>query len=179
MRGITSTVDIIWSSNGTELERMEGVVSSTTDNSVVYTDTYNISQLNTTDDGREYQCEVVINTSPPVMVNDSVTLDVMGQCVLFNIPLLCIHFSSTVSLPTVTISPSGPIQGAFVDDPQMIQCKVSTVSGVEFSSVMISWIQPGGDTITNDSRVTISPTSSSGNNYSSSIQFTYLMEGVM
>ena len=79
VRGITSTVDIIWSSDGTELERMEGVnVSSTTDNSVVYTDTYNISQLNTTDDGREFQCEVVINTSPPVMANDSVTLDVIG-----------------------------------------------------------------------------------------------------
>ena len=79
VRGITSTVDIIWSSDGSELERMEGVnVSSTTDNSVVYTDTYNISQLSTTDDGREYQCEVVINTSPPVMANNSVRLDVMG-----------------------------------------------------------------------------------------------------
>jgi len=79
VRGITSTVDIIWSSGGIELERMEGVnVSSTTDNSVVYTNTYNISQLSTTDDGREYQCEVVINTSPPVMANDSVILDVMG-----------------------------------------------------------------------------------------------------
>jgi len=32
---------------------------------------------------------------------------------------------------------------------------VSTVSGVEFSSVMISWMKSGGDTITNDSRVTI------------------------
>ena len=79
VRGITSRVDIIWSSDGTQLERMEAVsVSSTTDDSVMYTDTYNISQLNTTDDGREYQCEVVINTSPSVMANDSVTLDVMG-----------------------------------------------------------------------------------------------------
>jgi len=79
VRGITSTVDIIWSSNGTELERMEEAnVISITNNSVVYTDTYNISQLITTDDGREYQCEVVINSSPPVMANDSVTLDVMG-----------------------------------------------------------------------------------------------------
>ena len=54
---------------------------------------------------------------------------------------------------------------------------MSSVSGVELSSVMISWMGPGGDTIRNDSRVTISPTSSSGNNYTSSIQFTYLMEG--
>ena len=53
---------------------------------------------------------------------------------------------------------------------------MSTVSGVELSSVMISWMGPGGDTITNDSRVTISPTSGSGNNYTSSLQFMYLME---
>ena len=59
---------------------------------------------------------------------------------------------------------------------QVINCTVSTVSGVEFSSVMISWMGPRGN-ITNDSRVTISPTTSSGNNYTSSLQFTYLMEG--
>ena len=75
------------------------------------------------------------------------------------------------------MSPSGPIQGAMVGSPQDIQCIVSTVSGVELSSVMISWMGPGGEPITNDSRVTISPTTSSGNNYTSSLQFTYLMEG--
>ena len=61
--------------------------------------------------------------------------------------------------------------------PQIIQCTVNIVSGVESSSVMISWMGSGGDTITNDSRVTISPTTSNGNNYTSSIQFAYLMEG--
>ena len=75
------------------------------------------------------------------------------------------------------MSPSGPIQGAMVGSPQDIQCIVSTVSGVELNSVMISWMGPGGESITNDSRVTISPTTSSGNNYTSSLQFTYLMEG--
>ena len=65
-----------------------------------------------------------------------------------------------------------------VGSPQDIQCIVSTVSGVELSSVMISWMGPGGESITNDSRVTISPTTSYGaNNYTSSLQFTYLMEG--
>ena len=79
VRGIISRVDIIWRKDGIELDRREGVsVNLATDNSVVYVDTYNISQLNTTDNGREYQCEVVINTSPPVMANDSVRLNVMG-----------------------------------------------------------------------------------------------------
>ena len=77
----------------------------------------------------------------------------------------------------ITMLPSGPIQGAMVGSPQDIQCIVSTVSGVELSSVLISWMGPGGESITNDSRVTISPTTSSGNNYTSSLQFTYLMEG--
>ena len=72
--------------------------------------------------------------------------------------------------------PSGAIQGAMVGSPQDIQCIVSTVSGVELSSVMISWMGPGGESIINDSRVTISPTTSSGYNYTSILQFTYLME---
>ena len=91
--------------------------------------------------------------------------------------LYYVFISSTVLPPIVVILPSDPIQGAMVGNPQIMECRVSTVSGVESSSVMIMWMGPGGDTITNDSRVTISPTSSSGNNYSSSIQFTYLMEG--
>ena len=86
-------------------------------------------------------------------------------------------FLFIVPTPTISTSPSGPIQGAMVGSPQDIQCIVSTVSGVELSSVMISWMGPGGESITNDSRVTISPTTSSGNNYTSSLQFTYLMEG--
>ena len=80
-------------------------------------------------------------------------------------------------IPAITMLPYGPIQGAMVGSPQDIQCIVSTVSGVELSSVMISWMGPGGESITNDSRVTISPTTSSGNNYTGSLLFTYLMEG--
>ena len=64
-----------------------------------------------------------------------------------------------------------------VGNLQVITCTVSTVSGVESSSVIISWMGPGGVSIMNDSRVTISPTTSSGNNFTSSLQFTYLMEG--
>ena len=160
VRGITSRVDIVWSNDGVELQRMNGTNASlSSDLSTMYTSTYTIPLLSTVDDSRVYQCKVVIDTSPPVMATGSVTLDV------------------TVPTPTVSITPSGPIQGAMVGNPQDIQCTVSTVSGVELSSVMISWMGPGGDTITNDSRVTISPTSGSGNNYTSSLQFMYLMEG--
>ena len=83
----------------------------------------------------------------------------------------------TVPPPNVTISPSGPIQGAMVGSPQVINCTVSTVSGVESSSVMISWMGPNGD-IMNTSRTMIMDDYNSADNiYTSSLQFTYLMEG--
>ena len=100
---------------------------------------------------------------------------------MFMCIVICYNFNfiyaKTVPHITITMWPSDPIQGAMVGSPQDIQCIVSTVSGVELSSVMISWMGPEGESITNDSRVTISPTTSSGNNYNSSLQFTYLKEG--
>ena len=61
---------------------------------------------------------------------------------------------------------------------QNIQCAVSTVSGVESSSVMISWMGPGGNIDATNGRVSIGSVTDDGNNmYTRSIQFTYLMEG--
>ena len=88
VRGITSRVDIVWrDDNGIELQSnnvtaMDDDVSSTMDDSLFYTDSYTISQLNTTDDGRVIQCEVVINTSPSVMASDDISLDVTGKVLL-------------------------------------------------------------------------------------------------
>ena len=79
VRGITSRVDIIWSSNDTELQRMDNVTSSPLNDSLVYMDIYNNPLLNTTDDGRVIQCDVLINTSPSVTDSDSITLDVTGK----------------------------------------------------------------------------------------------------
>ena len=180
VRGITSRMDIVWSSGGMELERMNNVSSTTMNNSLVYTQSYTISQLSTTDEGRVIQCEVVINTSPSVMATGSVTLDMTGEhCITF-VTIPCHSFCSlhTVPTPTVTISPSGPIQGAMVGSPQVINCTVSTVSGVESSSVMISWMGPGGNIDATNGRVSIGSVTDDGNNmYTRSLQFTYLMEG--
>ena len=79
VRGVTSRVDIVWNSGGMELERMNNVSSTTMDNSLVYTHSYTISQLSTTDDGRVIQCEVVINVSPAVKKSSNITLDVTGE----------------------------------------------------------------------------------------------------
>ena len=82
VRGITSRVDIVWSSNGTVLRRINDTTPATMDNSLVYTDSYTISQLRTTDDGRVIQCEGFIQTTSPLSSNNNLTLDVTGQCVL-------------------------------------------------------------------------------------------------
>ena len=97
------------------------------------------------------------------------------NCLLASISAL-----HTVPTPTVTISPPGPIQGAMVGSPQVINCTVSTVSGVESSSVMISWLGPGGNIDTTNGRISVGSVTVSGNNYNMytrSLQFTYLMEG--
>ena len=80
VRGITSRVDIVWSSNSLDLETVEANVSSITDNSVEYKAYYTIVQLNETDDGRVYQSKVVINASPPVMTENSITLSTNSKC---------------------------------------------------------------------------------------------------
>ena len=78
VRGITSRVDIVWSSDSTVLRTMNNV--SSMDNSLLYTDSYNIPQpLSTTDDGKLFHCKVVINSSPSVMANHSIILNVTGE----------------------------------------------------------------------------------------------------
>ena len=80
MRGITSRVDVVWSSDGTELERTEGLNNSSTVNgSVIYRDFHTIPQLSTLDEARAITCDVLINTVSPVMATDSVTLNVTGK----------------------------------------------------------------------------------------------------
>ena len=81
VRGITSRVDIVWSSDdGYQLKRNEGVsFNYIMDNSVVYTTRYTIPQLSTTDENRAYQCEVVINSNSSISSSGNVILNVTGR----------------------------------------------------------------------------------------------------
>ena len=80
VRGITSRVDIVWRGDGVELRKSVGhIFNSTTNNSVIYIDTYTITQLNTTNEDQQFQCMMVINGLSPVMASDIVTLDVSGK----------------------------------------------------------------------------------------------------
>ena len=62
-----------------------------------------------------------------------------------------------------------------VGNPQTIECRVGTVPGVTI--VSINWTGPNVVTITNSSRMSISPTISNGSVFTSNLRFEYLMEG--
>ena len=80
VRGISSSIDIIWTADGVEIKRTLGAsISSLTGNSTLYRDFYNISLLTTAEEGRVYQCEGVINTTPNLTAKSSTTLDVDGM----------------------------------------------------------------------------------------------------
>ena len=77
--GVNRTVDIVWSSGGMELERMNDVLSTPMNNLVVYTHSYTISQLSTTDDERVIGCDAAINETVSMVIAHNVTLEVTGE----------------------------------------------------------------------------------------------------
>ena len=80
VRGITSRVDVVWSSNGSELNAVKGVnISSSTNDSLILTNTYIIPQLSTADESKEYLCEISLDTEPLVTATSSVVLHVTGK----------------------------------------------------------------------------------------------------
>ena len=63
VRGITGTVDIIWTTGDTLVRRVNNVTASSNINSTsVYNDSFIIPSLNISDIGDVYQCEVLINS---------------------------------------------------------------------------------------------------------------------
>ena len=80
VRGITSKIDVEWSTGNTLLQLIEGISHLRKANdSVLYKVIYNITQVNTLDDDRIYECKVVIDTNPQLTAADSVTLNVTGN----------------------------------------------------------------------------------------------------
>ena len=76
VRGITSDVNILWRRGNTVIATTRVTAATTTDNLLVYRDSYAISQLNTSDDDVVYECRLAVHSTPQVRANDFVTLDV-------------------------------------------------------------------------------------------------------
>ena len=75
--------------------------------------------------------------------------------------------------PPVTITSEGPIQGAVVGDALVIHCSAT----IPVLTVEFMWTGPDGNAITTGERMVVPDTTSSGNTYTSALQFTYLREG--
>ena len=106
-RGISSTVDFVWSRDGVDLEYIENITSNfSSPEVVVYTNIYTIPLLGTYDDDIVYECEVIINSSPILRITDSVILNVTGMCTLMyyrNYIIVMYSHSSSTNCYNITI----------------------------------------------------------------------------
>ena len=98
VRGISSSVDIIWTTEGRVVRRVDNITAGIENDSAIYTDSFEIiSSLSTIDNGREYQCTVMINATQPVNSSDQFTLIFPGKHI--HIPS---YYSSTQFVPYST-----------------------------------------------------------------------------
>ena len=72
--GIASTITVTWTSCG----KILGTGNITQGTTSLYYQ-YKTGQLTTDDQGKVYQCEVVINTNPPAIASSHITLNVNGK----------------------------------------------------------------------------------------------------
>ena len=74
VRGISSSVDIIWTTGGRVVRRVDNITADIENDYAIYTDSFEISSLSAIDNGRVYQCTVVINASQPVTSNQTMLI---------------------------------------------------------------------------------------------------------
>ena len=75
----------------------------------------------------------------------------------------------------MVISFNEAIKQKYVGQLYEIQCLLNS-EGTNSSIVSISWTRPNGTSITDDNRLTITPTVFNGTNHISTLQFSYLSE---
>ena len=73
VRGITSTVDFIWSTGNRQVRRINDVTPSDLVTLIVFNDSFVIPSLDISDIG-VYQCEVILNSFSHITVNDVFTV---------------------------------------------------------------------------------------------------------
>jgi len=78
-------------------------------------------------------------------------------------------------VPTPHYDIANSFDNPSLGDSYQIQCTAYTDEMINPNSVTVSWTGPNG-TITNDSRLTITPTSSNGISHTGTLQFSYLSE---
>ena len=83
VRGISrSLVDIIWTTGGRQVRRINNAIGDIQNDSIIYTDSFEVSSsLSTNDRGRVYQCTVLINGSFLISTSDQIILNFPGESV--------------------------------------------------------------------------------------------------
>ena len=61
------------------MSKVYNITADIGDDNAIYTDSFEISSLSAIDNGREYQCTVVINASQPVNSSDQIILNFPGK----------------------------------------------------------------------------------------------------
>ena len=79
VRGISSSVNIIWTTGDIELRRVDDITADLVNDSAIYTDSFEISLLSAIDNGREYQCTVMINATQQVDSSDQFVVILDGE----------------------------------------------------------------------------------------------------
>ena len=89
VRGITSTVDIIWTTRDTQVRRVNNVTASSIINSTsVYNDSFTTPPLNIHDIESVYQCEVLINSFVPTTAKTDFIFPIPGNHILHDTYIL-------------------------------------------------------------------------------------------
>ena len=89
VRGITSTVDIIWTTGDTQVRRVNNVTASSHINSTsVYNDSFIIPSLDINDIGSLCQCKIMINSMLPTTAKANFTILIPGT--------VCMHIHTYV-----------------------------------------------------------------------------------
>ena len=82
VRGISSSVDIIWTTGGRVVRRVYNITADIEIDYAIYTDSFEISSLSIIDNRKEFSCTVVVNKIQQNLINNSnqITLIFSGEC---------------------------------------------------------------------------------------------------
>ena len=93
VRGITNTVDIIWTTGDTQVRRVNNVTANSNIKSIsVYNDIFMIPSLNISEIGNVYQCEVLFNSISPTTNKANLTIPIPSKRTYISCQIILIMY---------------------------------------------------------------------------------------
>ena len=74
VRGISSSVNIVWTTGGRVVRSVDDISADLVNDSATYHDSFEIPSLSAIDNETEYKCTVMINTTQPIFKSIQVML---------------------------------------------------------------------------------------------------------